>query len=72
MCEYHDANYSISILNGDGGLVQKTSELMYNNDGRDSVSVEVTAGMNKDTAYTAVITVTTAVNSSVTQFTFSE
>ena len=73
MCEYQDANYSIRILNGDGRKVHQTSEMKYDNERSDSsVDLQLTTGMHKDTTYTAVITVTTAVNSTETRFTFSE
>ena len=68
MCDYHDAKYSVMILNENGSLAQ-SMEKTYDKGGLDNVEV---MNLQKDSSYTAQINVSTAVNWTTTQFKFGE
>ena len=73
VCDYHDATYTIRILNSNGILVYQTIEEMYNKDGPDYVQVKISNGLMKvNMMYLAEIVVKTAVNSTTARFSFSE
>ena len=73
VCDYHDAKYSIIILNGGGSLVYQSVEETYNNDGPDNIIVvTIDEKLQKDSMYTAEINISTAVNWTTTQFKFGE
>ena len=72
MCDYHDANYSIRILDRDRTEIDRTKEVRYNKEGPDNVKVEMRAGMQRNKMYTAIINVTTAVKSTTTEFSFGK
>ena len=72
VCDYHDAKYSILILNGDGSLVYQSMEETYDNDGPDNVEIIMSENLQKDSSYTAEINVSTAVNWTTTRFKFGE
>ena len=71
MCDYHDASYTVCILDKDGTEIDRKMEI-YDKDRPESVEVELRAGMEKNKEYTAIINVTTAVNSTITKFAFGE
>ena len=72
VCDYHDANYSVRILDSNGMVVDQTTEMTYNQDESGYVDVELTSGLRINVLYTAEIVVKTAVNSTMARFTFSE
>ena len=63
--------YAVSILNG-GRRIHKTDDVYYDQDGPQNVEVEVRSGMEMNKRYTAIINVTTAVNSTTTEFVFGK
>ena len=71
VCDYHDAKYSVLILNGDGSLVYRSTEETYDKKS-DSVVVEMNKNLEKDSSYIAQINVSTAVNWTTTQFKFGK
>lgn len=72
VCDYHDAIYAVSILNRDGKKIHQTDDRFYNQDGPQNVEVEVRNGMEMNREYIAVINVTTAVKSTITEFAFGK
>ena len=52
VCDYHDAKYSVLILNGDGSLVYRSTEETYDKNSPDSVEVEMSENLEKDSSYT--------------------
>lgn len=72
VCDYHDAKYSILILNRDGSFVYQSMEETFNKDGQDNIEVIMSENLRKDSSYTAEINVSTAVNWTTTRFEFGE
>ena len=73
VCDYHDATYTIRLLNSNGILVHQTTEKMYNKEGPDYVQVKIiNSPMKVNMMYFAEIVVKTAVNSTTARFSFSE
>lgn len=59
-------------MNGNGAIVDGTGNVTYDKDGPEEVTIFLEDGMTRDTHYTAVISVTTAVNTERTEIQFSE
>ena len=72
VCDYHGAKYSVLIHNGDGSLVYRSTEETYDKNSPDSVEVEMSENLEKDSSYTAQINVSTAVSWITTQFKFGK
>lgn len=72
VCDYHDAKYSVVILNEDGSLAYQSMEETYDGDGPDNVEIVMIENLRKDSSYTAQINVSTAVNWTTTQFKFGK
>ena len=72
MCDYHDAKYSVLIFHDNGLLAYRSMEKTYDQDGPDSVEVEVSENLQKDLSYTAQINISTAVSWTITQFQFGK
>ena len=70
VCDYHDAIYAVTILDRDRIKAHQTNDMLYTGDGPLNVEVEVKDGMEMNKIYTGVINVTTAVNSTTTEFVF--
>ena len=73
VCDYHDASYSVRILNGHGIVVHQTNESTYSNNRSNSkMEIVLMESIHLNAMYTAVISISTAVNSTETKFKFSE
>ena len=73
VCDYHDANYTIRVLNSNGILVFQANEKTYNKDGPGYVEVKMmNRFMKLNMMYFAEIVVKTAVNTTTARFSFSE
>lgn len=72
VCDYHDANYTVRLLTLQRQVVADLPETLYTQNSPATVSVEFTTGMEANSMYIAQVRVSTAVNSTTTEFTFSK
>ena len=72
VCDYHDAKFSIQILGEDRLLMYQSMEETYDKDSPDNVEVTISKNLQKDSSYTAIINVSTAVNWTMTQLKFGK
>ena len=72
VCDYHDAKYFVLITDLSGSFVHRSEEETYDKDNSDNVEVVVSQNLQRDSFYTAEINVSTAVDSTIRQFSFSK
>ena len=70
VCNYHDATYSVAVMDVNNDTVAETGKILYDRDGQDEVTVVLEGRVMIDTEYTAIICVTTAVDTEMKQFSF--